>query len=128
MDEPHRDFHKKISTIFKKKFTLNNLKDIKIESFLDPYSRGGLVGIKNFGNSCFISAAIHLLANCLDLTKYFLSKSYVEEINKSAKKTSKGQIAKVYYDLVKEIWLSAQEVVSPTEIRQIVTNITNQVN
>ncbi len=106
---------------------MNNLKDIKIESFLDPYSRGGLVGVKNFGNTCFISAAVQVLANCLDLTKFFLSKIYLEEINKTAKKTSKGQISKIFYDLIKDIWLGAQEVVQPIELKQMVQNLTSQV-
>jgi len=85
------------------------------------------VGIKNFGNSCFISAAIHVLANCPELTKFFLSKLYLEEINKSCKKTQKGQISKVFYDLVKDYWLGAQEVIQPYELKQIVSNITAQV-
>jgi len=53
----------------------------------------------------------------------------MEEINnKSGKKTSKGQISKVFYDLLKDYWLGAQDVVQPYEIKQIVTNITSQVN
>jgi len=106
---------------------LSNLKDIKIESFLDPYSKAGLVGVKNYGNTCFISAAFHLLANCHDLVKYFLSKMYLEEINKSGSKSAKGQISKVFYDLIKDYWLGAQDVLQPLELKQIVANITAQV-
>jgi ubiquitin C-terminal hydrolase len=94
---------------------------------LDPYSKAGLLGVKNYGNTCFISAAVHLLANCHDLVKYFLSKMYLEEINKSGKKSGKGQISKVFYDLIKDYWLGAQEVIEPYDLKQIVANITSQV-
>jgi len=86
-----------------------------------------LVGVKNYGNTCFISAAVHLLANCPDLTKFFLSKIYLEEIYKSGKKSQKGQISKVFYDLLNDYWLGAQEVIQPYELKQIVANITSQV-
>jgi hypothetical protein len=67
------------------------------------------------------------LANCLDLSKYFLSKMHLEELNKTNKKNSKGFVTKMYYDLIKEYWLSAQDSIKPTELKNIVTNLTNQV-
>jgi len=107
---------------------LGSLKDIKIESFFDPYSKAGKIGIKNLGNTCFISSAIHLLANCLELSKYFLSKIHLEELNKGNKKNSKGFVTKIYYDLMKDYWLSAQESIQPVELKQMVSNLTSQVN
>ena len=52
---------------------------------------------------------------------------YLEEINKAGKKSAKGQISKVVYELIKDYWLGAQEIVQPYELKQIVANITSQV-
>lgn len=106
---------------------MGSLKDIKIESFFDAYSKAGKIGIKNLGNTCFISSAVHLLANCLDLSKYFLSKMHLEELNKTNKKNSRGFVTKMYYDIMKEYWLSAQDSIKPIELKQMVSNLTGQV-
>ncbi len=52
---------------------------------------------------------------------------HLEELNKTNKKNSKGFVTKMYYDLIKEYWLSAQDSIKPTELKNIVTNLTNQV-
>lgn len=45
----------------------------------------GVAGSQNLGNTCFMNSSIQCLSNTVDLTAYFLSKEYLEDINKSNK-------------------------------------------
>ena len=58
-DLVHSEYHKKISGLYKKKLTLEEIKEVNINSFLDTNSKGGLVCIKNLGNTSFLSASVH---------------------------------------------------------------------
>ena len=58
---------------------------------------GGLSGLVNLGNTCYMNAAIQCLSNTEELTHYFLSKSFVTDFNKE-KKTNR--LAKEWYKLL----------------------------
>jgi ubiquitin C-terminal hydrolase len=121
-DLVHSEYHKKIASLYRKKMSLEEISSLKIEHFFDTSSRGGLVGLKNFGNTDFMNTAIQCLAHCEDLTKYFLSKSFIDDINKNNKYGTEGKIAKVYYDLLHELWIGSKDSVAPWDFKNIFTS------
>ena len=124
-DIKHSDYHKKSSLPYKK-MNLDEIAKYDINNFLENTSKKGRIGLKNFGNSCFINSAIQCLSNCEDLTKYFLSKSFVEDINKIRGLSIDGRIARMYYDLLYELWIGQSTVVSPTEFKNMFMSFVKQ--
>jgi len=55
----------------------------QIKTILKKNSNHGLTGIKNLGNSCYISTIIQCLSHSLDFCYYMISNNYSKEINNS---------------------------------------------
>jgi ubiquitin carboxyl-terminal hydrolase 4/11/15 len=118
-DASHVEYHKKVASLYKKKMSMEEISQFNIQNFLDGSSKGGLVGLKNFGNTCFINSAIQCLSHCDDLTKYFLSKSFLDEINKQGRGGPDGRVAKVYYELLNDLWIGSSANVPPYDMRNV---------
>jgi ubiquitin C-terminal hydrolase len=55
----------------------------QIKTLLKKNSNHGLTGIKNLGNSCYLSTIIQCLSHSLDFCYYMISNTYSKEINNS---------------------------------------------
>lgn len=64
----------------------------------------GHVGLVNLGNTCYMNSALQCLRSCEELTKYFLSNKWKEEVNANNPIGHKGAIAKVYAQVLSGIY------------------------
>jgi hypothetical protein len=118
-DSAHSEYHQKLETMFNKKLSISEASKINISTFFEPNSKGGLVGLKNIdGATCFVNSALQCFAHCEDLTKYFLSKSFLEDINKN-KQSTDGVVAIAYYELLKELWVGSNAMIAPWDMRNV---------
>jgi ubiquitin carboxyl-terminal hydrolase 4/11/15 len=64
----------------------------------------GHVGLTNLGNTCYMNSALQCLRSVEELSMYFLSNKWKEEINADNPIGHKGAIAKVYAGLLSGIY------------------------
>lgn len=65
---------------------------------------GGVTGLSNLGNTCYMNSALQCLSNTTALTSYFLSNSWKNELNTNNPLGMKGMVAKAYADLIEHLW------------------------
>ncbi|WRT69987.1 uncharacterized protein IL334_006980 [Kwoniella shivajii] len=64
----------------------------------------GLVGLQNLGNTCFMNSAVQCLSNTQELSEYFLSGVYTEELNRDNPLGMHGKIAEAFGEVVENLW------------------------
>lgn len=80
----------------------------------------GAVGLHNLGNTCYMNSALQCVRSVEELTKYFLTDTYAEEINKANPLGYHGKVAMAYGNLLKEIYDEGRGSVSPREFKNTV--------
>jgi len=77
----------------------------------------GATGLNNLGNTCFMNAALQCVSNTQALTQYFAANMHLLELNRDNPLGMKGNIAKDYGDLVRDIWKGKSRTIAPLRLR-----------
>ena len=76
-----------------------------------------MTGLNNLGNTCYMNAAIQCVSNTKILATYFNSNCHDRELNRHNPLGYKGQVAKRFGDLVKEMWAAKVRSLAPIKMR-----------
>ena len=101
-------------------FSRNIIDISELDSIIKPGYNYGVCGGYNLGNTCFMNSSIACLSNCTELTTYFLTDKYLEDINKKNEEGLYGKLANAWYDLLKEYWLSNARTGNPGNVKYVV--------
>nr|XP_017253038.1 PREDICTED: ubiquitin carboxyl-terminal hydrolase 5 isoform X1 [Daucus carota subsp. sativus] len=75
-------------------------------------SSGGLTGLHNLGNTCFMNSAIQCLVHTPEFATYFLD-DYHQEINWHNPLGMVGELAVAFGDLLRKLWAPGRNSVAP---------------
>ncbi|OMJ24105.1 Ubiquitin carboxyl-terminal hydrolase 4 [Smittium culicis] len=86
----------------------------------------GVCGLSNLGNTCFMNSSFQCLSNTWQLTEYFLSETFTQEINKENNLGTRGSLATAYGSLLSELWKGSSRSYAPRNIKRIVGRFAQQ--
>ena len=101
-------------------FTRTKIDIKELDKVLKNGANHGVCGGHNLGNTCFMNSSIACLSNCTELTTYFLTGKYKENINRNNREGLQGRLAEAWHDLLEEYWNSGARTGDPREVKSTV--------
>ena len=105
----------------KSSFTRTIIDIHELDNILKKGANHGVCGSHNLGNTCFMNSSIACLSNCTELTTYFLTGKFKNEINKKNKLGVGGKLANAWYDLLSEYWNTKRTSGNPSDVKSAVS-------
>jgi ubiquitin carboxyl-terminal hydrolase 4/11/15 len=101
-------------------FTRKKIDIKQLDKILGSGANHGVCGGHNLGNTCFMNSSIACLSNCTELTTYFLSGEFKNDINTNNSEGARGNLAKSWYELLEEYWNSSAHTGNPGGVKSVV--------
>lgn len=80
----------------------------------------GAVGLSNLGNIGYMNSVVQCMRSVSKFTKYFLTGKHTKDINKHNSLGYEGRMALAYGSLLKDMYSTAKDTISPVEFRRTV--------